>query len=166
MEAFGSLGIDYRSILLYTVNFGILFFILGKYLYKPLINILDQRQKIIESSINEAENLKSEFQKKLHQIESEKEQAHHKLQEEMSKLKKYTEEKRAEMIKEMELQKAQLLEHASAEIEAKKKQILKDAEKQTLELIKKVVLYVVHHKVPEKVIEESITEAWQKEAKV
>lgn len=164
MEALAKLGIDFKSILLYVVNFGILFFILTYYLYKPALKILDQRRDIIAGSLREAEKLKTELEKKEKQLERERKTAEEKLRQEMEKLNKFTEEKRAELIKDMEIKRAQMLEQTSSEIEQKKSQILKEAEKEIARIIKKTVLYIVHNKVPEKVIEESIEEAWKKTA--
>lgn len=165
MEALDKLGIDLKSMLVYVVNFGIILFIMARYAYKPILNILDKRRNIIEGSLNEAETLKKEFQRKMTEIEQEKKDTEQKLKQELENLKKYTEQKRDELIKDMDIQRAQMMEQAHAEIEQKMAEIMNSAEKKTQELIKKIVLWIVHNKVPTEVIQESIGEAWEKEIK-
>jgi F-type H+-transporting ATPase subunit b len=51
--------IHWYQILFQLINFGILVFVLKKFLYQPIINIINQRNKKIEDSIRAAEsNLK------------------------------------------------------------------------------------------------------------
>ena len=78
----------------------------------------------------------------------------------MENLRKFTEEKRAELTAEMEKARGDMLAKAEEDISRRKGEILKDAENDTLQLIKKIVLYVVQNKVPAEVIEDSIKSAW------
>ncbi|MEI6499042.1 MAG: F0F1 ATP synthase subunit B [bacterium] len=55
MEA---LGIDLKLIIAQLVNFGILLFLLNKFLYKPVINMLDERKNKVEVGIKDAESAK------------------------------------------------------------------------------------------------------------
>ncbi|MCX6816376.1 MAG: F0F1 ATP synthase subunit B [Candidatus Beckwithbacteria bacterium] len=48
--------IQWYQLLFQIINFGILIFILNKFLYKPVITIINQRNKKIEDSIKAAEN--------------------------------------------------------------------------------------------------------------
>lgn len=43
------------TIILQWINFGILFFLLSKFLYKPVLLFLDQRREEVESKMKEAE---------------------------------------------------------------------------------------------------------------
>jgi len=54
-----------------VVNFLILLFILKKFLYKPILNILEERKQKITSSLKNAE----EIEKRLQKIESERDEA-------------------------------------------------------------------------------------------
>lgn len=162
MEGLANLGINFKGIILYIVNFGLVAFILAKFLYKPILHFLDERKKQIEDSISEAERLKEGFQKEIEKIHDEKEKTQKKLTSEIDQLKKYVEKKRVELTAEMELARAQMLEKAQTDIDEKMNRIMSDAEKRTLELIKKTILDVLQHGVPEEVIEKSIHSAWSK----
>ncbi len=70
--------IHWYQILFQIINFGVLIFVLNKFLYRPIIKIIDQRNKKVQDGIKAAEeNLKEkakleEFKKKV-QLEAEKE---------------------------------------------------------------------------------------------
>ena len=83
------------------------------------------------------------------------------LKREMENLRKFTEEKRAELTAEMEAARNDMLAKADADITRRKEELLKDAEKATMDLIKKIVLHIVQNKVPEEVVETSIKDAWK-----
>jgi F-type H+-transporting ATPase subunit b len=57
------LGIDWKLLLFQIANFLILFFILKKVLYKPLLEFLEKRRSKIEDGLNKAEKFEEEWQK-------------------------------------------------------------------------------------------------------
>ncbi len=161
MDALLKLGIDWQSIIFYVVNFGILFAIIGKFLVPPIIKMLDKRSETIAHNIHEANKLKNEFQEKMEQMNKEKEEAHLAMMKEMDNLNKTLEKKKAELNEQMQLQKTKLLEDAQKEIDLRKAQLMEEAEAQTLELIKKVVVHIVQNKLPEDLVKQSVKEAWE-----
>jgi F-type H+-transporting ATPase subunit b len=57
------LGIDWRSLVTQTISFSIVFFVLWKYAYGPIFNMLQaRREKIAESLVN-AEKIKADVAK-------------------------------------------------------------------------------------------------------
>ena len=52
MEA---LGIDLKLLIAQVVNFGILLFVLSKFLYKPVVTMLEERQKKAEQTIKDSD---------------------------------------------------------------------------------------------------------------
>ena len=55
MEIFTQLGIDWKLLIAQIVNFLVLLFLLNKFLYKPIIKILDQRTQKIDKSLKLAQ---------------------------------------------------------------------------------------------------------------
>lgn len=161
MEGLAKLGIDPMSILLYLLNTGLLLIVLIYVLYKPILKFLDARRDQIRRSVEEAQILKEELDKKSDEAEKASRHAEETLKREMENLRKFTEEKRAELTAEMENARTELLRKADEDITRRKADILKDAEKSTVELIKKIVLHIVQNKVPEEVVEASIKDAWK-----
>lgn len=64
MDILNQFGINPILLLAQIVNFALLLFILKKFLYKPILHVLEQRKKKIEESLKNAE----EIEKKLAQI--------------------------------------------------------------------------------------------------
>ncbi len=69
MEILNQFGVQPVLLAAQVVNFLILLFILKKFLYKPILKVLDQRRKTIADSLKNAE----EIEKKLLLTEEEKE---------------------------------------------------------------------------------------------
>src|SRR5437660_1312163 len=51
----GAIGIDGRALLFQIINFAILFFILKKVAYKPILGLLEERRKRIDESLKLAD---------------------------------------------------------------------------------------------------------------
>lgn len=58
-EIFGNLGISWFGFLSQLVNFVIVFFVLRRFLYEPLFNMMDARRERIASSLKDAERASS-----------------------------------------------------------------------------------------------------------
>lgn len=56
------LGLDLKSLIFQMVNFAVLAFVLGRFLYGPIIKILDSRRRKIEESVRETEKIKKQLQ--------------------------------------------------------------------------------------------------------
>jgi DNA integrity scanning protein DisA with diadenylate cyclase activity len=68
-------------------------FLLSKFLYKPLLAYLDKRRDLIKQNIEEAENLKKEFQRELKEQEVENKKIIDQMQKEVAQAKKEAEQK-------------------------------------------------------------------------
>lgn len=67
---FSALGIDWRLLVLQIIAFGILVWVLKKFVYPPLIRAIDEREKAIAESVSaaqEAEEKAEEAQQKIEQ---------------------------------------------------------------------------------------------------
>lgn len=68
MELLSKLGIDLKLLLAQIVNFLILFVVLSKLVYKPIINLLEKRKKLIEKTVEDQKSI----EERLTKIEEEK----------------------------------------------------------------------------------------------
>jgi len=57
MEIFNQFGINPLLLLAQVVNFAVLLFILKRFLYKPILKVLEERKKRIEESLKNAEEI-------------------------------------------------------------------------------------------------------------
>jgi F-type H+-transporting ATPase subunit b len=160
MDKLASLGIDPWSILLYFINTGVMIAVLTYFLYRPIIKFIDDRRDQIKGSIEESQLLRDEFAKKLKESERAKEKVEEELRQEIQNLNKFIETKRAELIADMETAKTKMLDKAQKEINDRKDALIKDAEKDVMNLMTKIILDIVQNKVPETVIQDSIQESW------
>ena len=60
---FGSLGIDWKILILQMIAFGILVFILSKWVYPPILAMLDRRDKLIDDSVKAAKEASKQSEK-------------------------------------------------------------------------------------------------------
>ncbi|MBI3115337.1 MAG: F0F1 ATP synthase subunit B [Candidatus Kerfeldbacteria bacterium] len=60
-ELLHELGIDWRLLIASLVNFALLFFILKKYAYKPILGMLEKREKMVADSVDQSQKIEQEF---------------------------------------------------------------------------------------------------------
>lgn len=53
------LGIDWKLFIAQLINFGLVLFVLWRWVYRPLVKILNERTKKIEKSLKEAEEIEN-----------------------------------------------------------------------------------------------------------
>lgn len=58
MDVLNAFGIDYRVLVAQLLNFAILFFVLHRFGYKPILQFLDERRKRIEGGVSMAAEAK------------------------------------------------------------------------------------------------------------
>ena len=63
MELLSKLGVDWTTLLGQIVNFFILVFVLYKLVYKPVLDLLHKRSKMIEKSVNDAKEIEEKLEK-------------------------------------------------------------------------------------------------------
>lgn len=161
MDRLADLGIDLWSIVVYMANTGVVLTVLFFLAYKPLLKFIDERRKRIADSIEEANLLREEFSKTLKEGEAEKNRIEKELRDELKNLEKFLEEKRVELTKEMEEARQAMLKKSDEELAERKARLVKDVEKDVMNLMTRIILDIVQNKVPESVIQESIQDAWK-----
>jgi F-type H+-transporting ATPase subunit b len=105
------LGIEPILLLAQIVNFGIVFFVLKKYLYKPLLAMLDKRKHEIEEGLISAQKAAKQEEK--------------------------LKEKEADLLLSAKKDAKAVVDQAKKQLEEQKKQILADAHKQAAEILAK-----------------------------
>lgn len=62
MDALSSLGIDWKLLVAQAVNFLVLWFVLRRFAYRPMLEFLEKRTKRIERGIRDAEHAKKQLE--------------------------------------------------------------------------------------------------------
>ena len=143
MELLQNLGIHGKLLLAQVVNFLILLWVLKKFVYVPLIKVMETRQGKIEKGLKDAE----ESERRLESMKEEEKRVLEKARKEAQKIIEKAEEqakKNSEEVTKKTKEKAeQIVQEAKSEIAEEKKKILQEAKSEVAELVflatKKVV---------------------------
>lgn len=161
METLSKVGIDLNSVIIYLVNIGFLFLVIGYLVTGPILRMLDKRRASIRENLEKAESIKLEFVAEQQKASREKEAMKAEMELQLSHLKKEMDQKRKEQEDSLALKKAKMLEDMRTLMEEEKGKIVKKAEQHTLDLIAKVIMNIVSNKIPQDVVKESVSDAWK-----
>lgn len=124
------LGINWKILIAQIVNFAILFYLLKRFLYKPVMNMLDGRQAQLEkdrkNSLEIAERLRKAEEENRETLGKARAEANALIQD----TKKKTEARRAEMLDAAKSETAALLARGKKSLEAEKARMIDDARKE------------------------------------
>ena len=62
MEILKDFGVEPLLLLAQIVNFAILLFVLKRFLYKPILKVLEERKKKVEASVEQAQEIEKRFE--------------------------------------------------------------------------------------------------------
>ena len=127
MDILSSFGVDIRLLVIQMVNFAIVFVVLWKFLYIPLIEVIKKRQNEIEKGLKDAQKAKEELEtihKKEEEIISE---ARKKAQDIADNAKKSAELQAQEIVSDAKDKAESILDEASKIAKAEKDKALKQA---------------------------------------
>jgi len=130
-----ALGLDIKILISQLINFTILMFILYKFAYKPMLKMLDDRNKTIEKGIANAEHAKD----KLIEIQQQEKNVMKKAKKEALEIveaaKKSGDEKRDEIIKRAKLEIGEIINQEKEKMQTEKAETLKEIKRDVAELI-------------------------------
>ncbi|MBP6944722.1 ATP synthase F0 subunit B [Patescibacteria group bacterium] len=161
MDALQKLGIDGWSILLYLVNMGLLLALLTKFLYRPLLKVMDDRRETVRKNLQETELLKTKFAEESKRQAQETKDLLVKMQSEVAAAKAQAEVRAKELIAEADTRREQMLEEARRQVDETKKGVLKEVEKETQKRIEQTILHVLKNKIPADIVKSSVEAAWK-----
>jgi len=132
MEA---LGIDLKLLIAQIINFGILFFLLSKFLYKPITKMLDDRQTKIEKGLKDAEKAATDLKKADTESEKILEKAYKDANGILKNAKAAATAEGALIIKKSSEQADRIMKNAKAEAANAKDKVLLEAKKEISDVI-------------------------------
>lgn len=162
MELLTQLGIDWKLLLAQIVNFLILLFILYKFLYHPILEMLEKRSAKIEKSLADAKKIGEEVKRiekmKEEQIIEAKKEAKKIIEEAQAK----AENNRQELIVKTKEEIQNLTTEAKKQIAAEKEKLSQEVKAEigalVVEATQKVIGKSLTDKLDEKIIKETIKE--------
>jgi F-type H+-transporting ATPase subunit b len=165
MGGFASLGINLPLLVVFIINFIVLFVLLRLFLYKPVMKMLDERaqrtkegMELAEATKKEYEQAKGEVQK---QIEKGRQEAQTIITQAMQVGERLKEESRQEATKQAQT----IIDRTRSELEAERDKIIGDLRREFVDIsisaaekvIKETLDKEKHRKLIEETLRESVT---------
>ena len=165
MGGFASLGISLPLLVVFIINFAILFALLSLFLYKPVLRMLDERSKKIKESMERAEATKQEYEQAKAEIEKQMEKGRQEAQAIISQATQIGEKLQGEARREATEQAQVIIERTRAELNAERDKIIDDLRREFVsvsisaaeKVIKESLDGAKHRKLIEETLEESAT---------
>ncbi len=156
-ELLTQLGVDWKLLIAQIINFLVLLAVLYKFLYKPVISLMNKRSNHIEESLKKAEKI----EKNLQETEARKEeilaQARTEAQDIFKKAKAQAEASQKETLKAAKEEISALATKAQQEIDAKKSLAIQEAKNDIADLVVASVKKIVGSNLDQKLNEKLIT---------
>ncbi len=135
MELLSKLGINWKLLAAQLINFAILFYVLRRFAYQPIVKMLNERSQKIEKGLRDAD----ESRKKLAEImEKEKEvlkEARAEARVIVAKAEEQAKKSREEIAAEARRQAENILENAKKKIAEEKNKMMAEAKEEIAELV-------------------------------
>lgn len=128
------ISLDWTTLLLQLLNFGILVFILTKLLYKPIFNVLQKRQDYIKESLLTADRDKEEARKLLEEYKAQIAQAKKESYKLIQDAQKQAEELKRQIEASAQERAKTIVDNAQKEIEREKERALAELRQEIIDL--------------------------------
>src|SRR5215208_5324952 len=134
MDVLANLGINLPGFLWHTANFIVLIFLLSRILYKPIIGMLDERQRRIRESIEEAERVRAEAARADQEREALLGQTRREIQEMLTNATQMAERIQSDARRDAEEQSQRIIERAQQEAQAERAQSMVELRREVANL--------------------------------
>ena len=163
MGGFASLGVNLPLLVVFIINFIVLFILLRLFLYKPVLKMLDERAKrtkegmeLAEATKKEYEQAKGEVQK---QIENGRQEAQAIIAQALQTGERLKEESRAEATKQAQV----IINRTRAELESERDKIVDGLRKEFVDIAisaaEKVIIETLDKEKHRRLIEETLQQS-------
>ena len=147
MELLAKLGIDWKLLVAQAINFLILLIILYKFLYKPVLKVLHDREEKIVKSLRQAKEIETNLQKS----EEEKEKIISEARNEAGKIiaesKKMAEKVHKELTNKTKLESASILEQNKKQLKIEKESMFKELRGDVADMVRIATEKILRQKI-------------------
>lgn len=134
MEVLSKIGINEAWLISQIINFTLLLVILRAVLYRPILNMLEERKKRIQESLEEAERVKKEATAQEADFQKRLEEERRRAREAMAQASQAAERAKEEILAQAREEAQRILEQARGQIEYERRQALSQIKDQVAEL--------------------------------
>lgn len=129
------MSLSTSDLLFAIINFLVLLAVLKKFLYKPLMNMIDQRELQVKNDLESAEKARNDAQKTKEEYTKQMEQAKQEAQQIIEKANKIGEESREALLKQAREEAARMTEKAQEMIRLEKEEALSQLRNEVASLV-------------------------------
>lgn len=154
-----TLGLNWKLFLAQLINFGIVVFILWKWVFKPVVLALESRRKKIEDSVKHAEEIEKRMQETQREREGMIMQARKDAEDIAKKAQTAAEQTKKEIVENAKAESERILNQTKAAVAAEKDQMLKEVREEIATLVVGASERILREKLDEKKDRELIQSA-------
>lgn len=162
MELLDKLGIDWRLFVAQLINFGILLAVLYKFLYKPVLKLLQERSQKIENGLKNAEVVELKLKDAAALYEAKTREARSETAKMMEAAKKETDALRAALAVAAQKDAEKIVAAGRARLAVEKEKILHEAEHELADLVAQATEHVLGQAMTPEIDRRLIDEAIKK----
>ena len=165
MGGFASLGVNLPLLVVFVINFTVLFVLLRLFLYKPVLKMLDERAKRTTEAMEQAEATKKEYEQARVEVQKQIEKGRQEGQAIISQAMQVGERLKEESRHEATKQAQTIVDRTRIELEAERDKIVGDLRREFVDIsisaaekvIKETLDKEKHRKLIEETLRESVT---------
>jgi F-type H+-transporting ATPase subunit b len=165
MGGFASLGVNLPLLVVFVINFIVLFVLLRLFLYKPVLKMLDERAKRTAEAMEQAEATKKEYEQARVEVQKQIEKGRQEGQAIIAQAMQVGERLKEESRQEATKQAQTIVDRTRTELEAERDKIVGDLRREFVDIsiaaaekvIKETLDKEKHRKLIEETLQESVT---------
>ena len=135
MESLQALGINLPSLVLHTINFVVLLALLTRFLYKPVMRVLDDRAARIKESMERAEAIKTQFIQAEADVRASLDKARKEGQAIVDQATRIAEQMRAQARQEAQTEADKIVAKAREQLDLERKQVVSELRREMADLV-------------------------------
>jgi F-type H+-transporting ATPase subunit b len=163
MGGFASLGVNLPLLVVFIINFIVLFVLLRLFLYKPVMKMLDERAKRAKDAMELAESTKKEFEQAKVEVQKQIEKGRQEAQAVLTQAVQVGERLKEESRQEAQKQAQAIIDRTRAELETERDKIVGDLRREFVDIsisaAEKVIKETLDKEKQRKLIEETLRES-------
>lgn len=160
MEILSKLGIDWKLLVAQAVNFAILLALLYKFVYKPLLALLEKREKMIAKSVDDAKAIENRLRDTEKTVEETLTNARKEASRILETAEHTLEERKKSAAEKTKEDIRQIVEQARAMLKNEKKAMIQEAKADIASLVviatERVLADVAHEKISDELAQKTI----------
>ncbi|KKU13639.1 MAG: ATP synthase subunit b [Parcubacteria group bacterium GW2011_GWC2_45_7] len=162
MELLNKLGVDWRLLLAQLFNFVILLALLYKFLYKPVLKLLQERSAKIEQSLKNADAVEVKLREASASYEKKVLEARGEAQKIIEQAKSEAEAARLELSRKAQEEAEKIVQNGHSRLTADKEKMLKEAAGELADLVASATEHVLGNVITPEINQKLIDEAVRK----